>query len=85
MSVLEGKKPENVLKFFEEIASIPHGSGNVEQISDYLVKFANDRKLKCRQDEKKNVIIWKRWHKGLREFKACYLQGHMDMVAVKNK
>ena len=42
MSVLEGKKPENVLKFFEEIASIPHGSGNVEQISDYLVKFAND-------------------------------------------
>ena len=46
MSVLEGKKPENVLKFFEEIASIPHGSGNVEQISDYLVKFANDRELK---------------------------------------
>ena len=55
MSVLEGKKPENVLKFFEEIASIPHGSGNVEQISDYLVKFANDRGLKCRQDEKKNL------------------------------
>lgn len=59
MSVLEGKKPENVLKFFEEIASIPHGSGNVEQISDYLVKFANDRELKCRQDEKKNVSFGK--------------------------
>ena len=83
MSVLEGKKPENVLKFFEEIASIPHGSGNVEQISDYLVKFANDRGLKCRQDEKKNVIIWKGGTKGYENSKPVILQGHMDMVAVK--
>ena len=83
MSVLEGKKPENVLKFFEEIASIPHGSGNVEQISDYLVKFANDRELKCRQDEKKNVIIWKGGTKGYENSKPVILQGHMDMVAVK--
>lgn len=83
MSVLEGKKPENVLKFFEEIASIPHGSGNVEQISDYLVKFANDRELKYRQDEKKNVIIWKGGTKGYENSKPVILQGHMDMVAVK--
>ena len=85
MSVLEGKKPENVLKFFEEIASIPHGSGNVEQISDYLVKFANDRELKCRQDEKKKCNHLERWHKGLREFKACYFTGTHGYGCCKNK
>ena len=59
MGVLEGKEPEKVFRFFEEIAGIPHGSGNVKQISDYLVKFAKKRDLKYRQDEKLNVIIWK--------------------------
>ena len=36
MGVLSGLKPDRVFTFFEEIAQIPHGSGNVEAISDYL-------------------------------------------------
>lgn len=83
MGVLEGKKPEKVFQFFEEIASIPHGSGNVEQISNYLVDFAKERNLKYRQDEKLNVIIWKDGTKGYEDSEAVILQGHMDMVAVK--
>ena len=83
MSVLEGKKPEKVFQFFEEIASIPHGSGNVEQISNYLVDFAKERKLKYRQDEKLNVVIWKDGTKGYEDSETVILQGHMDMVAVK--
>lgn len=83
MGVLEGKKPEKVFHFFEEIASIPHGSGNVEQISNYLVDFAKERNLKYRQDEKLNVIIWKEGTKGYEESEPVILQGHMDMVAVK--
>ena len=83
MSVLEGKKPEKVFQFFEKIATIPHGSGNVEQISNYLVDFAKERNLKYRQDEKLNVIIWKDGTKGYEESDAVILQGHMDMVAVK--
>ena len=37
MGVLDNKEPKKVFSFFEEIAAIPHGSGNVEQISNYLV------------------------------------------------
>ena len=83
MGVLDGKKPEKVFQFFEEIAGIPHGSGNVEQISNYLVEFAKERNLKYRQDEKLNVIIWKDGTAGYEESEAVILQGHIDMVAVK--
>lgn len=83
MGVLSNLEPNNVFRFFEDICSIPHGSTNVKQISDYLVRFAKDRNLKCRQDEKYNVIIWKDGSKGYEDSPAVILQGHMDMVAVK--
>ena len=83
MRVLEGKKPEKVFEFFEDIAGIPHGSGNVEQISNYLVDFAKKRQLKYRQDDSLNVIIWKDGTKGYEDSDTVIIQGHMDMVAVK--
>ena len=83
MRVLEGKKPEKVFEFFEDIAGIPHGSGNVEQISNYLVDFAKKRELKYRQDDSLNVIIWKDGTEGYEDSDTVIIQGHMDMVAVK--
>jgi len=73
-----------VLYFFEEISKIPRGSGNEKQISDYLVKFANDRNLFCNQDEALNVIIKKKGSYGYENSPAVILQGHMDMVCEKN-
>ncbi len=83
MAVTENLKPEKVFHYFEEICGIPHGSGNVEGISDYLVKFAKDRGLFCIQDKWKNVIIVKEAAAGYEKEPAIILQGHMDMVAVK--
>ena len=83
MGVLSALEPAKVFQFFEEICSIPHGSGNVEQISNYLVDFARKRGLKYRQDEKYNVVIWKDGSKGYEDSEPVILQGHMDMVAVK--
>ena len=83
MGVLDGLKPEKVFSFFEEICRIPHGSGNVTAISDYLVDFAGKRQLFCRQDDLKNVIIVKEASPGYETEPAVILQGHMDMVAVK--
>lgn len=83
MSVLEGKEPQRVWHYFEEICKIPHGSGNVEKISNYLVEFAKAHGLSCVQDEMKNVIIKKSATPGYEEEPCVILQGHMDMVAVK--
>ena len=40
MGILAELEPKKVFYFFEEITKIPHGSGNVGQISDYLVHFS---------------------------------------------
>ncbi len=83
MGVLSNLEPKNVFRFFEEICKIPHGSGNVGQISDYLVAFAKERGLDWRQDELKNVILFKEATPGYENQPTMILQGHMDMVAVK--
>ena len=83
MNILAAYEPKEVLRFFEEICQIPHGSENVDRISDYLVDFANERHLRYRQDAAKNVIIWKDGSVGYENSAPVILQGHMDMVAVK--
>lgn len=83
MGILSNLEPSNVFNFFEQICSIPHGSTNVKQISDYLVDFAKERGLAYRQDESYNVIIWKKASKGYENSETVILQGHIDMVAVK--
>lgn len=74
---------EKYLGFFYEIAEIPHGSGNTRYISDYLVHFAKTRGLYVRQDEAGNVVIIKAAHPSREGSAPVILQGHMDMVAVK--
>ncbi len=83
MRILEGTEPVPVFRFFEEICRIPHGSGNEAMLSDYLKEFAMQRGLHCIQDEWKNIIIVKEAAPGCEEEETMILQGHMDMVAVK--
>lgn len=47
MAVLEGLEPRGVLHWFEELCRIPHGSGNTQALSDYLVQFGRERALRC--------------------------------------
>lgn len=83
MGALSNLEPKSVFGYFEEITKIPHGSGNVEQISNFLAEFARSRGLFYVQDEMKNVIIVKEASPGYEKEPAVILQGHMDMVAVK--
>lgn len=83
MAILEQLEPKKVFHFFEQICRIPHGSGNVEQISNYLAGFARERKLEYYQDDTLNIIIIKEAAAGYEQAEPVILQGHMDMVAVK--
>ncbi|MCR5403067.1 MAG: aminoacyl-histidine dipeptidase [Butyrivibrio sp.] len=80
---LETLQPVEVFHYFEELCGIPHGSGNLKKISDYLVSFAGERGLEVIQDEELNVIIKAPGTLGLADREPVILQGHMDMVAVK--
>ena len=81
--MLEHLQPKKVFSYFEEICKIPHGSYHTEKISAYLVEFAAERGLWYRQDEVGNVIIVKEATPGYEDKEAVIIQGHMDMVAVK--
>ena len=83
MSVLENLQPKRVFYYFEEITKIPHGSGNTKQISDYLVNFAKEHRLRFIQDDSNNVIIFKEASKGYEKAPTVMIQGHMDMVCEK--
>ena len=77
---LAGLEPASVFGYFEEICSIPHGSRNTKQISDYLVNFAKSHDLRYIQDDADNVIIFGDATPGYEDHPAVILQGHMDMV-----
>lgn len=83
MAVLENLEPKKVFQFFEEICQIPHGTFDMDRISDYYAKFAKDRGLRYIQDEVKNVIIFKPGTAGYEDSEPVILQGHMDMVCEK--
>lgn len=81
MSVLDQKIP--YLRYFEEMAQIPHGSFNEQPYSDYLVNWAEKHNLRCIQDEMGNVIIYKSASAGYEDHTPVILQAHMDMVCAK--
>ena len=76
-------EPKIVFQYFKEISNIPHGSGNTEEISKYLMNFAKEHNLKAIYDSGRNIIIFKDGTKGFENSEPIILQGHMDMVCDK--
>ena len=85
MGVLSNYEPKDVFKYFEDICSIPHGSGNTDAIVEYLLKFAEDHGLESYRDSANNVIIRKKASKGYENADTVILQGHHDMVCEKDE
>lgn len=83
MAVISHLEPQSVFGFFEQICAIPHGSYHTTQISNWLVKFAEDRGLEHYQDEAENVIIIKPATPGYENGEPVIIQGHIDMVCQK--
>ncbi len=73
-------KPEDVFSFFDDLCGMPHPSGHTDKIADYLVKFAEDRALDYKRDERGNVIIYKCSSENSRSTEPLILQAHIDMV-----
>ena len=57
MGKLEGLYPQEVFGAFEEICGIPHGSYNIDAISDHLKSYAEAQGFECIQDKEKNIIV----------------------------
>lgn len=75
---------EKVIWYFKKICSIPRASGDEEAICNYIEGFAKERGLDVTRDAHNNMIIKKpATIPGTGE--PVILQGHMDMVYVKDE
>lgn len=81
----ESYEPKNVLRFFEDICSIPHGSFNEQKIAQYILDIAHAHNLESYQDLTGNLLIRKPASKGYENIHSFLMQGHMDMVLVKSQ
>lgn len=81
--IIKNREPIAFFNFFEEIAAIPHGSGNEEQIASYLEGFAKARSLECYRDKLNNVLIVKPATYDKLDAPSILLQAHTDMVCEK--
>ncbi|MBR0365854.1 MAG: beta-Ala-His dipeptidase [Clostridia bacterium] len=79
-SVLETVQPRRVMKYFEELCAIPHGSRNTARIAKYCMDFAAEHGLEAFCDKNNNVIIKKPRSADCKSDKTVIIQGHLDMV-----
>lgn len=74
---------KQVMDIFEQLAAIPHGSGNTKKISDFCVEYARKRGFEAEQDGLNNVLIRVPATAGYEEHPTVVIQGHLDMVCEK--
>jgi len=82
-TLLEQLSQDEVFKHFMALTKIPRESGNEKAVSDYCVAFALGLGLEVIQEESLNVIIRKPASLGYENHPTVILQGHLDMVCVK--
>ena len=85
MEKLAHLTPRDVFGYFEALTRIPHGSGNMENISQFCLDFAKSHGLWAERDAANNVIIRKEATKGYETAEPVILQGHLDMVCQKTE
>ena len=82
--ILEGFEPEKLFYYFEEVSRIPRNSHDEKRISDYLMKFAADHGWDAKRDSTLNTVIDVPASPGYENRPKLILQGHMDMICVKD-
>jgi dipeptidase D len=85
MAAIDGLKPELVWKYFAEIAKIPRPSKHEEAMTRYVAGKAKEFGMDVRTDKMGNVVVRKPASRGKERVRMVCLQGHLDMVAEKNK
>lgn len=84
-NAIEGLKPELVWKYFAEIAKIPRPSKHEAAMTKYVLDTARKLGLSAKSDKLGNVVVKKPASPGKERARSVCLQGHLDMVAEKNK
>ena len=55
--LLEDFAPQRVLRHFEDICAIPHGSGNELALGEHILALASRQKLETQRDSAGSVLV----------------------------
>ena len=83
--LLEGFEPQRVLRHFEDLCAIPHGSGHEEALADHIVALAQKGGHEVYRDSMNNVLVRVAATPGYETAAPFLLQGHLDMVLAKEE
>ncbi len=84
-SPLASLQPSILWNHFDALRRIPRPSGHEEAVMAHLRSWAEAHGLKHRTDAVGNLVIYVPGTKGREKAPAVILQGHVDMVAEKDK
>ena len=79
---LSALKPALVWKHFAQIARIPRPSSHEEKIRKYVMDFAREKGLECKEDAAHNVYVRKPASKGMEDRKGVLKPGYLADVVV---
>ena len=81
--LLEGFQPQRVLRHFEDLCAIPHGSGHEKALADHIALLAEKKGYETHRDACGNVFVRVPATPGYEAAAPFLLQGHLDMVLAK--
>ena len=76
-------QPKAVWENFYLLTQVPHPSGHLEKIQEFLLQWAAERGIEAWKDNAENIVMRKPATPGLEHLKTVVLQAHMDMVPQK--
>lgn len=77
-------KPQQLWKHFYDLTQIPRPTGQMKEVTKFVIDFGKSLDLDVKQDKVGNVLITKPATKGMEKAPVVILQSHLDMVPQKN-
>lgn len=77
-------KPQQLWKHFYDLSQIPRPTGQMKEVTKFVIDFGKSLGLEVKQDKTGNIVITKPATKGMEKAPIVILQSHLDMVPQKN-
>ena len=80
MSEVKNLNPQIVWKNFYALTQVPHPSGHLEKVQEFLLDWAKQHNIEAYKDGGENIVMRKPATPGMENKQVVVLQAHMDMV-----
>lgn len=77
-------EPQRLWKHFYDLTLIPRPTGQMQEVTKFVIDFGKSLGLETKQDAAGNVLIIKPASAGMESAPTVILQSHLDMVPQKN-